>query len=170
MDTEPSWVQNAGRTALDWVVALALTGAAFWMLSWWRTPDMPDRAPDWNLETIEGEDIALSEYRGKTVVLNFWATWCGPCKMEIPEFRKFVDKHPEIPVLGIAVDGSINQLRQFSKQNQMNYPILKGDRTVQELYNVNTLPMTVVVGPDGSIEDVHVGIMLATQLEWATGG
>ena len=79
-----------------------------------------------------------------------------------------MDEHPEIPVLGITVDGSVSKLRQFSKQNRMNYPVLKGDSEIQQDYNVSSLPMTVIVGPDGQIDDVHVGVMLASQLEWST--
>lgn len=167
MSTETSLLKNATRTAMDWALALGLTAAAFWMLSWWRTPNLPDAAPDWTLKTLAGDEVSLSDFQGQTVVLNFWATWCGPCKSEIPEFRSFVDKHPDIPVLGIAVDGSVNKLRQFAKQNRINYPILKGDRGVQEDYSVSSLPMTVIVGPDGQIDDVHIGIMMEAQLEWA---
>ena len=167
MSTETSLLKNATRTAMDWALALGLTAAAFWMLSWWRTPKLPDAAPDWTLETLAGDEVSLSDFEGQTVVLNFWATWCGPCKSEIPEFRSFVEKHPDIPVLGIAVDGSANKLRQFAKQNRINYPILKGDRGVKEDYSVSSLPMTVIVGPDGQIDDVHIGIMMETQLEWA---
>ena len=168
MEEESSFLRNAARTAMDWLLALSLTAAAFWMLSWWRTPSLPDAAPEWTLSSLDGETISLSDYEGQTVVLNFWATWCGPCRTEIPEFRQFVSEHPDIPVLGIAVDGSVNKLRQFAKQNRINYPVLKGDRAIQEDYNVSSLPMTVVVGPDGQIEDVHIGVMLASQLEWAT--
>ena len=88
--------------------------------------------------------------------------------MEIPEFRKFVSEHPEIPVFGIAVDGTPSKLRQFAKQYKINYPILQGTNSVQREYNVSSLPMTVVVGPDGEVEDVHIGVMMASQLEWAT--
>ena len=168
MEEESSLLQNAGKTALDWLLALSLTAAGFWMLSWWRTPSLPDAAPDWTLTSIEGDTVSLSDYEGQTVVLNFWATWCGPCRSEIPEFRQFVNEHPDIPVLGIAVDGSMSKLRQFAKQNRMNYPVLKGDTEIQREYNVSSLPMTVIVGPDGQIADVHVGVMLASQLEWST--
>ena len=167
-EDESSFLRNAARTALDWFLALSLTAAGFWLLSWWRTPSLPDEAPDWTLVSIEGDSVSLSDYEGQTVVLNFWATWCGPCRSEIPEFRKFVHEHPDIPVLGIAVDGSVSKLRQFAKQNRMNYPVLQGDRSVQQDYNVSSLPMTVIVGPDGQIDDVHIGVMLASQLEWST--
>ena len=168
MSTEPSFLKNAGRTALDWLFALSLTAAGFWLLSWWRTPTLPDEAPLWTLSSLEGESVSLSDFEGQTVVLNFWATWCGPCKMEIPEFRKFAADHPEIPVLGIAVDGTPSTLRQFAKQYKINYPILQGTKSVQREYNVSSLPMTIVVGPDGEVEDVHIGVMMASQLEWAT--
>lgn len=169
MTEKYSFWKNAGKTALDWLFAISLTLAGFWLLSWWRTPNLPDQAPSWTLESIEGEKVSLSDFEGQTVVLNFWATWCGPCKMEIPEFRKFVEEHPDVPVLGIAVDGNSNQLRQFAKQNKMNYPILRADKDIQQEYNVSSLPMTVVVGKNGQVEDVHVGVMMSSQLEWATG-
>ena len=168
MEEESSFFKNAARTILDWLLALSLTAAGFWMLSWWRTPNLPNAAPEWTLTSIEGEEVSLSDYEGQNVVLNFWATWCGPCKSEIPEFRKFVIEHPDVPVLGIAVDGSVSKLRQFAKQNRMNYPVLKGDSAIQEDYKVSSLPMTVIVGPDGEIDDVHIGMMLYSQLEWAT--
>ena len=168
MEEESSFLRNAARTALDWFLALSLTAAGFWMLSWWRTPSLPDSAPDWTLTSIEGDSVSLSDYEGQTVVLNFWATWCGPCRSEIPEFRQFVFDNPDIPVLGIAVDGSVSKLRQFAKQNRMNYPVLQGNNSVQQDYNVSSLPMTVIIGPDGQIEDVHIGVILASQLEWST--
>lgn len=168
MKEESSFLKNAARTVLDWLLALSLTAVGFWMLSVWRTPSLPNEAPEWTLPSIEGGDVTLSDYEGQTVVLNFWATWCGPCKSEIPEFREFVSENPDIPVFGIAVDGSVGKLRQFAKKNRMNYPVLKGDRSIQEDYKVSSLPMTVIVGPDGQIEDVHIGMMLKSQLEWAT--
>ena len=169
MDIEESDTNRSRivQTLMDWGIALALTLLGFWLLSWWRTPELPDQAPDWTLESIEGDTVSLSDFEGQTVVLNFWATWCGPCKMEIPEFRAFVEEYPSIPVLGIAVDGNAAKLTRFSKQNKMNYPILIGNSTVKQEYKVSTLPMTVIVGPAGEVLDVHSGVMLKQQIEWA---
>ncbi len=168
MDDYSTWKQRFGRTLLDWIFAISLTLLGFWLLSWFRTPDMPDNAPSWTLASIEGGEVSLSDFEGQTVVLNFWATWCGPCRMEIPEFREFVTKYPDTPLVGIAVDGTRSQLKQFAQQNNMNYPILMADVSVQQQYNVSTLPMTVIVGPDGKIMDTHIGVMLLQQLEWVT--
>ena len=168
MSESGSWQSRFGRTLLDWAFAIFLTLIGFWLIAWWRTPDMPTNAPSWTLQTVEGEEVSLSDFEGQTVILNFWATWCGPCRMEIPEFREFVTKYPDIPLLGIAVDGTAAQLKQFGRQNKMNYPILIADADIQRQYNVSTLPMTVIVGPDGEIMDTHVGVMLLQQLEWVT--
>ena len=168
-DIAVPWYIRFGKTIVDWAIALGLTVLGFWLISMWRTPNLPDQAPDWTLQTIEGKTVSLSDYKGKKVVLNFWATWCGPCRMEIPEFRKFVDEHPDIPVLGIAVDGGKPELSAFAKKNAMNYPVLLGSKQVSMDYSVSSLPMTVIIDETGQIQDVHVGAMLGKQLEWAVG-
>ena len=167
MEVDPLWKRIAGY-AMDWGIALALTAFAFWAFTAWRTPDLPDSAPDWQLKSIDGGTVSLSDYRGKTVVLNFWATWCSPCLMEIPTFVKFSQENPDIPVLGIAMDGSPSKLAGFARNYNISYPILLSNEQVQSDYKVSTLPMTVIVGPDGEVKKAHVGIMLEQQLRWAT--
>ena len=167
MEVEP-WSKRILGYLMDWGIALALTALGFWLFSMWRAPNLPDVAPDWTLQTINGDTVSLADYKGKTLVLNFWATWCQPCIMEIPTFEKFSKEHPDIPVLGIAVDGSREKLSFFAKQHKMTYPIVLATQKMQEEYRVSTLPMTVIVGPDGKIEQSHVGIMLEQQLVWAT--
>ena len=164
---KPTW-KRVARYFGDWAIALAFTALGFWLISAWRTPELPDTAPSWQLETLDGDTVTLADYQGKTVVLNFWATWCKPCLMEIPEFVKFSENHPDIPVLGVAVDGTSSKLKRFQKKHGISYPILKADSQIQKEYQVSSLPMTVIIGPDGEVKDVHVGIMMAKQLEWAT--
>ena len=156
------------RYLLDWGIALAFTAIGFWAISAWRTPDLPDQAPSWSLESLEGESIALDDYKGKTVVLNFWATWCKPCIMEIPEFKEFSEENPDIPVFGIAVDGNVAELKRFAARHKITYPILRANSDVKKQYKVSSLPMTVIIDPEGEIKDVHIGIMMQQQLEWAT--
>lgn len=163
----PFW-QRAIRYCGDWALAIGLTVLGFWLLSAWRAPDLPEHAPAWELLDLNGDRVRLEDFRGKTVVLNFWATWCRPCLMEIPSFSEFAIENPDIAVLGIAVDGSPASLREFATKIDMTYPVLLGTSEVQQTYGVDTLPTTVTVAPDGKVADVHVGVMLKPQLEWAT--
>ena len=166
-DQEPeqeTFAKRFGQTLLDWGIALGLTYLGFWMISAWRTPDLPEQAPLWDLPALTGEQISLDDYKGQEVILNFWATWCGPCRAEIPEFRTFVESHSDIPVLGIAMDGTKSELTAFSKKYQMNYPVLMGDSSIQKEYKVDVLPMTVLIGADGKVKDIHVGAMSASDL------
>jgi thiol-disulfide isomerase/thioredoxin len=133
-----------------------------------RAPDFEGEAPAFRLATLDGEQVALEDFRGKTVVLNFWATWCGPCRVEIPSFSKFAREHPDIPVLGIAVDGRADDLRVAAKKLGIEYPVLVGTRDVVSAYGASTVPTTVVVGPDGSVKTAHVGVMTGPQLWLAT--
>jgi thiol-disulfide isomerase/thioredoxin len=155
------------RYLWDWGVALGLTVLGFWLISEWRAPDLPDNAPNWTMQNLEGEQVSLSDFKGSTVVLNFWAHWCGPCQMEIPAFSSFAKTHPDIVVLGISVDGSAQEVRGHAKRLSIDYPVLIATHEVQRNYKVSTLPTTIIVGPDGKIDDVHVGMMLEAQLEWA---
>ena len=163
----PVW-QRVLRYLGDWALALGLTLLGFWLLSSWRSPDLPEHAPGWELTDIEGKSHRLSDYKGRTVVLNFWATWCRPCLMEIPSFSEFAAENPDVAVLGIALDGDATSLRDFAQKIEMTYPVLLGTDEIQSTYGVDSLPTTVTVAPDGKVADIHVGVMLKPQLEWAT--
>ncbi len=113
-------------------------------------------APDFVLKDIEGKDIQLSRYKGKIVVLEFWATWCPPCKATIPELIALQKKYAEkgLVVLGISIDEGDNlpsKLSAFSKENKINYPILIGSEEVSRSYEVMSIPVTVLIGRDGRI-------------------
>ena len=152
----------------DWGIALLLTGVGLFLLSYFRTPSLPDQAPDWTLKNLNGEVVSLSDFQGKTVVLNFWATWCGPCRTEIPAFSSFAKENPDIPVLGISIDNaSRSTVKRAAKSLGITYPVLMADAQIQEDYKVGSIPMTVIIGPKGQVKDVHVGMMLETQLNWA---
>jgi len=164
----PSLGGRVMRYVRDWGMALGLAAALYAGVGWLRAPELPDQAPGFTLESLDGSQVDLADFRGQTVVLNFWATWCGPCRTEIPSFSKFAQSNPEIPVLGIATDGTPASLERAAKSFGIEYPVLIADEATLTAYQINTIPTTVVVGPDGSVEDIHVGMMFRPQLWWAT--
>ena len=169
-DTEEAhgfWRQT-GRTGLELLATLALIVLVWVGVGALRAPELPDKAPDFTLPDLQNQPVSLSDFSGQKVVLNFWATWCGPCRMEIPAFSSFSDKNQDIKVLGIAVDGTAAELRQASKTMGITYPVLIADETTKARYGVETLPTTVIVGEDGAIDYAHTGLMLQPQLLWAT--
>ena len=120
-------------------------------------------APEFSLTDISGQKLSLSEYKGKVVVLDFWATWCGPCRIEIPGFVELQNRYRDqgFSVIGISLDtgsDAAGQVREFYKEFKMNYPVAVGDDKVSELYGgILGLPTTFVIGRDGRIYSKHPG-------------
>ena len=154
----------AGQLALFGAIALLFqTG-----LGWWRAPSLPDQAPAFNLPDLDGTPVALSDFAGRTVVLNFWATWCPPCRVEIPSFRRFASNNPDVVVLGVAVDGEVEALRQAQKKLGINYPVIRADAATIAAYQVRSLPTTVVVRGDGTVRSAYAGMLFGPHLWWMT--
>ena len=168
---EPPDPPAKGRwgVARDLLIGVLLFGVLLGVVGRWRSPELPQAAPDFLLPALSGPPVSLSSLRGSTVVLNFWATWCGPCRIEIPTFSSFAEAHPDIPVLGIAVDGDPADLLRAAGQLGLRYPVLIADRATLQAWKVGTLPMTAVVDSTGSIRSVHTGLMLRPHLAWAAG-
>lgn len=119
--------------------------------------EVGDQAPDFELTTLSGETVRLSELRGKKVFINFWATWCPPCKKEMPEMQEFYEKHSdEVEILAINATGqenSIKSVRKFINDYNYTYPILLDKKLkVVENYMAYGLPTTYFIGTDGVVQ------------------
>jgi thiol-disulfide isomerase/thioredoxin len=154
------------RMLKDWAVALSLGIAIFLGIQWLQPkPQIPDIAPDFTVQTLDGDSITLSDLKGRPVVLNFWATWCQPCRQEIPYFSAFARAHPSIPVLGLSVDdGPIGRVKRAVKDWDIAYPVAVISPKLQSTYDISTLPTTVIIDADGTVKSIHVGMMSESQL------
>ncbi len=120
---------------------------------------LPD-APDFTLETLEGKHVRLRDYRGKAVVLNFWASWCVPCMKEVPWLIEYQNKFgPKgLVILGISMDTSVAAARQFTKDKGINYPVLMGKQSVADQFYVKGLPVSIFIDRSGRITDQVPGL------------
>ena len=125
-------------------------------------------AVDWTLPDLGGTEVSLSQYRGDVVLINFWATWCPPCRAEIPEIEAAYQAREDegFVVLGIAVDQSHSLVAPFVELEGMTYPVLLDELSqVYNTYRAPGLPVSVLVDRDGVIQARHIGQMSGAQLE-----
>ncbi len=121
------------------------------------------KAPNFKLKAQDGKIVELAKLKGKVVAVNFWATWCGPCRKEIPGFmevyRQYKDKGLEIVGVSLDQDGW-EVVKPYVEQAKMNYPVVVGDGELAEAYGVpNAIPVTYIVDKKGNIAKKHVGFM-----------
>lgn len=117
-------------------------------------------APDFSLPNVAGGQLALSAYRGKVVLLDFWATWCDPCRDEIPQFVDLQTRFggQGFQIIGVSMDDGPEPVRDFYQRFKMNYPVVMGDAKIGELYGgVLGLPIAFLLGRDGRIYAKHTG-------------
>lgn len=126
-------------------------------------------APEFALEALDGKTVRLSDFRGKAVLVNFWATWCQPCKIEMPWFEEMQKQYGPggFQVLGIAMDdASKEDIARFAKDMGVNYPILIGKEAVGDAYGgVQFLPSTFFVDRDGKVVDRIFGLKSRSEIE-----
>ena len=124
---------------------------------------------DYTLKDMNGADVRLASFRGKIILLNFWATWCHPCKEEIPDLIALQNQYKnDIVVLGFSIDDTPEDLREYAAKYQMNYPVLvgAGHENVQEAYGpMWGVPVTVIIGRDGKIAKKQSGIRSLEQFD-----
>ncbi|MDF2683639.1 MAG: thiol-disulfide oxidoreductase [Brevibacillus sp.] len=117
-------------------------------------------APNFSLQQLNGPEIALGDLKGKGVILNFWGTWCEPCKKEMPalqqQYNQFKDKG--LVVLGVNIGESPVAVEPFIKQFGVNFPILlDSDSQITKLYRIGPIPTTFFISPDGDVEEIFIG-------------
>jgi thiol-disulfide isomerase/thioredoxin len=126
-------------------------------------------APDFTLTSLEGKNISLTDYRGKAVLLNFWATWCGPCKIEMPWFVELQNQYGAqgLQIVGVAMDDSSKEdIAKFVKDMGVNYPVLIGKEAVGDAYGgVPALPESFFISRDGKIVDRIMGLEGKAEIE-----
>lgn len=154
------------RFLKDWGISLGVGLLVFFMVQWGSMPKDSGLAPDFSLPNVAGGTTALTDLRGQTVVLNFWGSWCGPCRAEIPELAAWHSDNPEVAFIGIAVNsGQAVTVADKAKKLGINYPVVLSDEAVLHAYGVDVFPTTVVVGPDGDIKSVATGMINRKDLD-----
>lgn len=127
------------------------------------------QAPNFTLQTLDGKDMSLSDLRGKAVLLNFWATWCGPCKIETPWLVELQKEYGSqgLQVVGIAMDDSgKDDIEKFAKDMGVNYPVLLGKEAVGDAYGgVPALPESFFIGRNGKIVERIIGLKGRGEIE-----
>jgi len=124
----------------------------------------PDPAPDFHVKDLDGKDLTLAAHKGQVVLLNFWATWCGPCRAEIPGLIELQDKYKDrVQIIGMVVDeeddDSGNNLRELVKSERINYPVALTSPEVRMAYGgITALPTVFIINPDGRVVQKHVGL------------
>ena len=127
-----------------------------------------NKASDFSLKSINADSIyTLSELKDKVVLINFWATWCGPCRMEIPDFNELYEKYPreEFEILGISISDTAEQLKNFLKAYKIDYPVLYGNQSemqkiIIDYGGVYSIPMSFLIGKDNEVKRVYPGAIL----------
>jgi peroxiredoxin len=129
-------------------------------------PRVGATAPDFSLLNLDGQPVSLSDFRGRLVLINFWATWCGPCEIEMPAIQAVYEKHQEegFVVLAVAVDDSAKNVRRFINERGLTFQTLMDDGSVSRAYRVFGLPASFFVGADGNIAAVHNGVLTEDEI------
>ena len=140
-----------------------------------RLPGLPEAAPtqgaiapDFTLETLDGDTVSLSDYRGQPVVLNFWATWCTPCREEMPLLQETYEAHQDagLVILGVNVREDPEAVARFLQEVGVDFPsVLDPNLAVVERYRVTSLPMTFFIDREGQLRTLVVGGMSKTILD-----
>ena len=150
------------KKSLGWVFCGIIVSLMLFAEARAAKGDVGENAPAWSLPGLDGKTVNLSDFKGKVVILDFWATWCPPCREEIPSFiqiqKEFSDKG--VVVVGIALDEEgAKVVKPFAKKKEINYPLVIGKTSTTEDYGgIEGIPTTFIINADGKIVGKHVGL------------
>jgi len=125
-----------------------------------EAPEIGKAAPSFQLIDIAGNSVSLSDFQGEPVLLNFWATWCGPCRMEMPYIQEVYDERSEsgLVMLAINIGESLTTVEEFMRGYNLSFPVLLDmEGNVAERYNIRGIPITYFIDGDGIIRDIQIG-------------
>jgi cytochrome c biogenesis protein CcmG/thiol:disulfide interchange protein DsbE len=131
----------------------------------------PVAAPTLSVRDLDGRDVALASFRGKVVLINFWATWCPPCRAEIPDLVALQEKYrDQLQIIGVSTDEApVDVVKRFAEEHHMNYPIVMESPEIEKLFpGIGALPTTFVLDRESRIVQKHVGMLIARRTEQET--
>jgi thiol-disulfide isomerase/thioredoxin len=137
-------------------------------LQFFRTPKA---APVLSTKDLDGRDVVLASFRGKVVLINFWATWCPPCRAEVPDLVALQDKYrDQLQIIGVSEDDApVEVVKRFAAEHRMNYPIVLASPEIEKLFpGIGALPTTFVIDRESRIVQKHVGMLTARRTELET--
>lgn len=121
-----------------------------------------ENAPAWELKNVDGQTVRSSDFKGKVVVLDFWATWCGPCRAEIPGLIALQKQYSKqgLVVIGVSVDeAGAGVVKSFAQKLGMDYPVLLGDEKIEAAFGgIDAIPATFIIDRQGRVVKTHVGL------------
>ncbi len=147
-----SYMEEKGREDLDYETLYFSLGI--------QRIDPPQKAEDFTLRTLEGERVSLKDYRGKVIFLNFWATWCGPCRMEMPSMEKLWQdfKEEDFLILAVNIQEESKLVSSFMKEMNLSFPVLLDEKgSVARSYGIRGIPTTLFLNPKGETIGTAVG-------------
>lgn len=134
-------------------------------------PKIGAAAPDFALKSSSGKNLKLSEHRGEVVMINFWATWCGPCRQELPLLNRLHEQYRKtgFTLLGVNIDDRQDAAQDMAKKLGITFPVLfDTDKRVSRLYDVNAMPSTVLIDRDGKVRYIHLGYRAGYETSYET--